>query len=408
MNGEVLFVESNLTGYNAIALSLAAEQGLRTHFVARDPREYVGMKPDVLSLADSVSVVDTYDVGKLLSFAQQRSVIGMVAVDDYRLIPTAVTAQQLGLPHADVNGLVQTHFKDRARVLTKGIGRTVEHAVFSPDQDEVTSSPIGYPCVVKPVDDSGSTGVRLCHDDRDFAEAVERAREVRRNLRDYLCSPHLLVEEYVPGVEYTAECMWDTVRGRWQLIGYTKKLLGPPPFPVETGAVFPYFFEPEFDRVVEETVYAWLAATGHRHGSAHVEFKVDGDSVALIEINPRLGGDQIRDLIRLTSGVDPIDLYMGLYLGRDVRVERAPRTGRYATSFYKLPARLGRVVSVRAPEGDYEGVVRSNLTTQPMDVTGVRDNDDRLGYVITTADDFDRSIRLAELFMDDVAVEYQS
>ena len=403
-SGPVIFVESNLTGYNAHALELAKARGLSTNLAVRDPEEYLGMRPDILALADRVDVVDTFDLGKLLHHATRVGARALVAVDDYRLVPTAAAAAALGLPHADVTGLVNAHFKDRARQLCAGIGRPVDHVVIDRDT-RFRTSPLGYPCVVKPLDDSGSTGVTVCHDDRDFVAALARAREVRRNLRGYECTGGLLVEEFVRGTEYTAECMWDNTRHRWQLLGYTRKLLGPPPAPVETGAMFPHRFESDLDRRVEETVYAWLDAIGHRNGAAHVEFKIDGDDVFLIEINPRLGGDQIRDLIRLAGGKDPIEMYLGLALGMPVEVSRVTSPECVATSFYKLPPRPGLITSVRPPSELASGIVRHSLV-ESMNISGIRDNDDRLGYVISTAPDPGKSLALAEEFMDQVQVEY--
>jgi len=405
-----VFVESNLTGYNAHALDLARARGLGTSFAARDPQEYVGMRPDVLALADEVAVVDTFDLGKLLHHAASVRARAVVAVDDYRLVSAAAAACALGLPHADVAGLVNAHFKDRTRALCDGIGRRVNHVVIDRDT-QLSSSPLPYPCVIKPLDDSGSTGVTVCADDRDWARALERAREVRQNLRGYVCTGGLLVEEYVEGVEFTAECMWDNTRHGWQLLGYTRKLLGPPPAPVETGAMFPHWFEPALDARVEQTVYAWLEAVGHRYGSAHVEFKICGDGatdrdIALIEINPRLGGDQIRDLIRITGGVDPIELYLDLALGNPVEVKRVMTRNAVATSFYKLPPALGRVISVVAPEIPMPGVVRHSLMVGEMTIDGVRDNDDRLGYVICVASDAEKSLAIAQEFMENVTVEY--
>ncbi len=401
----MLFVESNLTGYNAWAVQIAAERGIPTQFIARDPDEYVGMTPDVLSIADTVARVDTYDVGKLIHHAAKSGARAMLAVDDYRLVPTAIAAQALGLPHADVLGLVNAHFKDRTRRLTDGIGPHVRHVVLDRSRTPDTS-PLGYPCVLKPLDDSGSTGVTICHDDREFRAALVRVADVRRNHRDYVCSEGLLVEEYVEGEEFTAECMWDGLRDCWQLIGYTKKLLAPQPSTVETGAVFPYFFESALDRHIEGLVYRWLAAIGHRWGSAHVEFKVAADTATLIEVNPRLGGDQIRDLIRLTSGVDTIELYLDLAMGDPQPVGRVDVRNRAATSLFKLPERTGRILSVDPPERPPPGVVRHRLAKGPITIDGLRDNDDRLGYVITEGDSVTDSRRRADDFMAEVRVEY--
>lgn len=396
--GQMYFVESNLTGYGAIVLQLAKERGLQTHFVARDPCEYTKLEPNPIELADTLSVVDTYDVPKLLHFFADKKPLGVIAFDDYRLIPTAIVGSQLGLPHTDVGGLVNTHFKDRTRACTRGIGGSVQAVTVALDEPG-QPCPLDYPCVVKPIDDSGSTGVRICHSDEDYREALDRIRTRPVNARSYRVAPIALVEEFIDGEEFTAEVMWDTDHGRWRLIGFTKKLMAEPPFRVELGAMFPYSFGPEIDALVEQTVYDWVAATGHRRGAAHVEFKVPDGVPTLMEINPRLGGDQIRELMLRTRGVDSIDLYLRLQLGERATLGPRQIDRGYATILYLTPPRPGVIERVEPPDRPHAGVVRSALLKSRFEARDVTDNDDRLGYVITQADDFDLSYRQAQEFM---------
>jgi biotin carboxylase len=381
--------------------------------VAREPAEYEKLATNPVELADDVSVVDSYDVSKLLHYFSDKRPAAIVAFDDYRLIPAAVVAEHLGLPHTSVSGLVNAHFKDRTRDLTKGIGHPIEAVRVDLDAPG-ESSPIGYPCVVKPIDDSGSTGVRICDSDSEYAAALEQIAENDINLRNYHCARHALVEEFIAGDEYTAELVWSREEDGWLFLGFTKKLMAEPPYRVELGAMFPYVFGAGQDLYVENVVRSWLAAIGHEHGAAHVEFKLVDGEPALMEVNPRLGGDQIRELMLLTRGIDSIGMYLraqlGLYPGTSLHPDAEgtpPHVDRkYATILYLTPPRVGRINHVRPPQSADPRVVRHSLTTGPFTSRGVIDNDDRLGYVITIAAEFDESYRVAKDFMEQVKVEY--
>ncbi|MCH0538721.1 ATP-grasp domain-containing protein [Streptomyces sp. MUM 203J] len=400
------FIESNMTGYGPEGVRLTKEKGYRAHFVTRDPSEYVKVAPNPVAIADTHSVVDTYDVVKLMHFFTDHQPDAVIAFDDYRLVQAALIAERLGLPHASVDGLLNCHFKDRARSLTKGIGHSVAAARVPLDKPG-GASPVGYPCVVKPVDDSGSTGVRVCSSDDDYHAALRAIAAHPVNLRSYRCVPYALVEEFVDGPEFTAELMWDDHTDGWRILGFTKKLMAELPYRVELGAMFPYHFETaEDDESVARVVVSWLDAVGHRRGAAHVEFKIVNGVPAMIEINPRLGGDQIRELMRLTIGQDSIDLYTRLYLGLPARDPSPDARGGYATSFYLTPRRTGLVTSVTPPSELPAGIVRSTFTSERMQIRGVVDNDDRLGYAISWADEFDTSLAIAESYLASVEVQY--
>ncbi|MCT9077920.1 ATP-grasp domain-containing protein [Streptomyces fulvoviolaceus] len=400
------FIESNMTGYGPEGVRLTREKGYRAHFVARDPSEYEKVHPNPVTLADSHSVVDTYDLVKLMHFFSDQAPDAVIAFDDYRLVQAAVIAERLGLPHASADGLLNCHFKDRARSLTKGIGYSVA-AVRVPLDDPGETSGVGYPCVVKPVDDSGSTGVRVCWNDEDYLAALHRVTAHPVNLRSYRCAPYALVEEFVDGPEFTAELIWDDGADGWRLLGFTKKLMAELPFRVELGAMFPYHFNSVADdEGIARVVVQWLNAVGHRHGAAHVEFKLVEGVPALIEINPRLGGDQIRELMRLTIGQDSIDLYTRLYLGLPPAAASPDARGGYATSLYLTPRRTGLVTSVTPPPELPAGIIRSTFASEPVQMNGIADNDDRLGYAISWADEFGTSLAIAEEYLASVDVRY--
>jgi len=407
MHNEVFFLESNLTGYGAIGLQLAQLQGYRTHFLTRRPDEYESLKPNPVLLAHQVSIVDTYDMAKLLHFFADKQPLAVVAFDDYRLLQASLISEHLGLPHANVDGLINVRFKDRARMLTQGLGFPIAYDRRPLGESGPTSS-LGYPCVVKPIDDSGSTGVRICYNDEDYRAAFAHIRGRLTNLRGYRIAELVLVEEFVDGPEYTAEVMWNSLRGQWQLLGYTKKLMAAPPYRVEQGAIFPYSFGDELDGHIERVVYSWLEAVGHRYGAAHVEFKVVDGKPALMEINPRLGGDQIRDLMLHTRGFDSINLYLHLYVQPGEDILPGPANGGIATSFYMLPPRTGQIRRVIPPAEPMPGILRSHFSRGPLTMTGITDNDDRLGYVIAHANNLDLSLAYAESFVQQVAVEYVS
>jgi hypothetical protein len=405
MNTDLLYIEVNLTGYGTHGIRRAQEQGLTTGLVCRDPQEYGRLDPDPTRLVDTVECVDTYDTSQLMRLVRSLQPRAVIAYDDYRLLQAALVAQSLGLPGPDPVGILNCRYKDLTRKATAGIGRDVQHALV-PVDGTVTGSPLGYPCVVKPVDDSASSGVRVCRTDEEFQAATRSAIDHSTHGRGYRCLDAVLVEEYVEGTEYSAELLWDDQAQAWRLLGFAETLLSQPPKCKELAHVFPARLDPDTAKLAEETVLEWLDATGHRGTAAHVEFKIDDEGrPALMEINPRLGGGDIRLLIEATTGLDVVDLYQQLWMGRPVTLPDRPWDGApYSVIRYLTPPADGLVRRIGKPESQDEAVLDFGI--QDIGPDGVQaTNTSRLGWVITRHDDAETAVDAARAFHASLSFE---
>ncbi len=349
-NGDtVVFLDLNLTGTATQALVTTMRRGYRTVLMVRDPAEYRRLDPDPLHLATRVVQVDTFDIAAVLRECQLIRPVALVAFDDYRLLPAAVVRGLLGLAGPDARGIAGARFKDETRRRTAGIGRTVTHVLVDP-QHPPRTSPVGYPCIVKPVDDSASAGVRLCADDRQYLAAIRGAVDHATHARGYRCADHVMVEEFVDGPEYSVELLWNTVADSWELVGITQTFISPPPWRRETGHLFPAPLDVETALQIKHAVLRWLGAIGLRYGAAHVELRLDAGVPALLEVNPRPAGGHIPTLVDLCADVDLITGYLDLHLpGGSTKSPAPPQPLREAALRFVMPGRSGllRRLSVR-------------------------------------------------------------
>ncbi|YCK35263.1 ATP-grasp domain-containing protein [Actinomadura sp. ATCC 39365] len=299
---ELLYIELGFSDYASYGAALALSQGRPIRLAAQYPDKSMDFefqttpKPlaaelDLFHRFSGVDAVSTMSLPDLLTRYSGHDLAGVISYSDAHLMNAALLAQHLGLPGADPTGIENCVFKDRAREMTNPLGHPVTYAVRVAENAGDTS-PVGYPCVVKPVVGRASYGVSVCHDDASYVAAVDEAIIYYRATSGGAESvPSILVEEYVEGPEYSGELIWDDIEGRWRLLGVTNTaLMTPPPVRREIGHIFPWSFGSEVDDTVEETLIAWLNAVGHRRGAAHIEFKMEANRPALIEINPRLPG----------------------------------------------------------------------------------------------------------------------
>jgi cysteine synthase A len=239
---------------------------------------------------------------------------------------------------------------------------------------------VGLPCVVKPADDSGSNAVLRCATVGAAVAHATNVLAVTANVRGQPTAGVALVEAYLPGPEVSVEVM--TTSGRPHVVGVTAKEVTAGPHFVETGHLFPA--ASDVDGAADTAVRA-LAATGVRVGASHVEVKLTPHGPAVVEINARLAGGMIPELVLLATGIELLEQQLRAYAGLPLSL--VPTRSAYAgIRFLTAPvAGVLRAVTGAAEAGAVPGVDRVTLTATPGLVVRPAENAyDRLGYVIAT------------------------
>jgi cysteine synthase A len=378
----VVFVESNTTGTGMLALRRARELGLQPCFVTRSPGRYPRLDAEV-------QVCDTNDVDRLPGAIRARwpeGIVGVTTTSEFYLPAVARVAAEMGLPGNREPAMWTCRNKAAVRdaLSRNGIGQPRYAVVRTPGQVDRALDAVGLPCVVKPLDGSGSQNVGLCSGTADVDRLVRRILATRTNVRGQP-SPHAaLIEEFVPGPEYSVETV--SHDGTVTCIGITAKTLGPPPDFVELRHLYPAPIPSTVDDELRATVERTLKTLGVTHGPAHTEVRWTPAGPVVIEVNARLAGGMIPELVRLVDGVDLLVAQLNGAVGRPVRL---PTRHRGVAGIRFLTA--GRAGILRAVHGvDRAAAVprvrQVQVTAAPGDrVAPARDAYGRLGFVIAEA-----------------------
>ncbi len=404
--GAVAFLDLNLTGTATAAMVMANAKGHRTVLLTRDRSEYAHLSPDPLEVADEVADLDTFDVNSIVRTCLPLELVGLIAFDDYRLLPAAAARAVLGLPGPGAPGVAAARFKDETRRRTARSARPVRHAVVSPD-DPGQTSPVGYPCVVKPLDDSASAGVRLCRDDEDYLAVIGSTVNHDTHARGYRCADLVLVEEALNGPEYSVEMLWDPAAEQWLAVGITQTFLSPEPYRREVGHLFPAPLDETTSATVVQHVLEWLDQLGVTGGVVHVELKLEDGVPALIEVNPRPAGGNIPTLVETCTGVDLIARYLELHLPSPPPLS-VGEVGRAAALRFVVSGQRGTLVRLAAarhphpaPRGLVDRRIHSSLVGRQVGATHY------LGHVIATGRDPAAAWERAGRFHDEIDVSLE-
>lgn len=387
--GKVLvFVESNTTGTGMLALTNAARSGFRPLFATKSPSRYAGLArtgcPVLLCDTGNPEAVTS----AVLTHYQPRDLAGVLTTSEFYLHTTAIVAQRLGVPGNPPDAVAACRDKSAFRALLADAD--VPNARFRVVRDtaelRAAVAAIGLPVVVKPVGESGSTGVVRCSTlaDAEAQAAVLWARRVDGRGRP--CSSDVLVEEFLDGPEFSVEAL--VADGSPVPIGITEKTVVNEPNFVEARHVFPADVSSDVEHELQDVVAAAVRAAGIVVGAVHAEVRLTERGPVLVELNARLAGGMIPDLVRLATGVDLLTQYVLGYAGQPIDV--TPTEKRYAGIQFLLPDADGVLVGVSGVEEieQLSGVDRVVLTADPGSSVGRPvDAYGRIGYVIATGTD---------------------
>lgn len=172
---------------------------------------------------------------------------------------------------------------------------------------------MGFPLVAKPENDAGSNHVYICRNTEELWDAVNIINNLKTNHVLQVMKGRTLVEQYMEGREFSVEALSDASSTR--VIAVTEKFTHGS---VEKAHLVPARISSEERDSIESFVSALHVELGIRHAVTHTEIKLQGGLPGLIEINGRTGGDNIADLVRLTTGLDLFEAALLLSLGHSV------------------------------------------------------------------------------------------
>lgn len=252
--------------------------------------------------------LSTVDAEGVLQAARELRIDGICTFSSDVAVPTvAYVCEQLGLPGASPAAAETMATKNRFRAFLRDARLTCP-AFLSGDSFEAIAGDLRTlkaPIVVKPVDTSGSRGItRIDRIDPSTCHAAFLKAQ------GYSRSKIVCVEEFVPGTEVGGDAI--LVNGRVAFIAITHKHLRG--F-VVTGHSLPTNITQSDQAHVIQQIEAICSALGYHSGPLNFDAIVSADSVTMLEMSARNGGNGIPAVIQRATGVDVEQAAIHLALG---------------------------------------------------------------------------------------------
>lgn len=310
-------------------INRAKLMGLYT--VGIDPAKDATCKDEV----DTFEVVGGQDYEGTCAVVEKYGIDAIVtAATDKPLVMMARIAEKYGFPFYSVDTAQWStdKYQMKQRFIEGGVpcakGRLVKSVCEVEDFE--------YPIIIKPRDNSGSRGVKLCRSKEELKASMSEAFEVSK-------LDTVLVEEFIEGPEYSIEGLhYD---GNDEVIQFTEKKTTEFPYNVELGHKQSANLTEKQKNAIREIVTKIGNALKFENCPSHTELKINERGIYVIETSPRLGGDYITStLVPLSTGINMEDQLLNIALG----VKPDTVTGRYnkASGVCFLNPPCGKVIAV--------------------------------------------------------------
>ena len=378
------------------AIKKAKELGYYVGVVDYNPQA-IGIK-----YADDYFEVSTIDIDGVKQVAKQFQPDGiMTLATDMPMRTIAEATTVCGLPGIDMETAIKA--TDKGEMMKAFAQHNVEHpwyyVALDYEQFERIKNRILYPCIMKPVDNAGSRGVVLVHSltelETQYAYTVHESRH-----------GGVIIEEYMEGNEVSVEVM--VIDGLPKVLQITDKITTGAPHFVEMGHTQPSRLKREDILKINDLAERAVLAVGISNGPAHVEIKLTKDGPKMIELGARMGGDCITShLVPLSTGIDMIASTIKLACGERIDVNTQFNKGsaiRYLNADAGIIKSIKNIDKVRRMNGICEVTLLKNIGDK---VSAIESSLDRIGYVITQADDAEQAAKICDKAINMIKVEVE-
>lgn len=322
-------------------------------------------------------------IEKIKQFNLNCKIDGVITFWDREVELVSLIAQTLNLPGTTFHAIQQAKNKLKMRLALEKAG--IEQPKFCP-VNEINdlynaAERIGYPFIFKPVAASNSTAIlKISHADQ-ILRTFKLMQEIPRPPL-WLYPNDYLAEEFLYGNEVSVEGFVnnETV----YIAGITQKWIT---FDfVEYQHCFPANLPDSIQQKIKLYTMDCINAIGLKNTAFHVELKINEDSIKVVEINARMGGDFITSHLLPLCGIDIAKNAILTALSQPVEVNTMSIG--HACIRFLLSERAGQLCRWNIVEDIFQknGVRQFGLLKQQGDnimLPPSKFSDNRLCYVIT-------------------------
>lgn len=356
----------------------------------------IDFAPDVVAAkyADRHIVESTMDLAKVKEIAIREKVDRIItACGDQPLLTMAVVSEELGLPCylSKKQVLNLTNKMYMKKLMMENDIPTSKFKTFT-SKDELDSTGLTYPLVVKPVDSNGSKGVRKVLND---AELHVFAKDAFR----FSLTDTIIVEEFNEGFEISADFYVIGGKAHKVMLCQLNKFQVNDSTQVIYQSVIPPVLSERATTALNEIANKIARAYDVNNSPLLIQAIINNDDVRVIEFSARLGGGAKYKTIENVTGFNVLRANLESMLGDvpDVKIQDTAKC--YSRCHIYLTG--GKFMAIEGlDELVKSGIIKEYVLTRPfgVNVNAPASSSDRVASVFIEAkdqSDLDNKVKMA-------------
>ncbi|MDE9453247.1 ATP-grasp domain-containing protein [Xenorhabdus bovienii] len=307
----LILIESTKSGPGPKLVEKLLNKNITPVLMTNSPSKYEWLNESVLILPFSEDFEQIHSI--ISDFAKDHMIIGITTTRDEFTYLSAELAFSLGLPsqNKDAVHLCQYKNEQKSILMRKSIPtpKFLEIKNFDNYNLDFIDS-ISLPVIVKPARGYASFGISLCNTNEELNQYFLNLKNKDDTTDTDKVS--ILIEEFINGEEYSVE-VFDGIA-----IGIIKKRMSQTDLFSETG----YIANPDITKSVKNTLILTAENAAKAldlcWGPIHIDLMLKNDEAYIIEVNPRIAGSFISELINDTYQFDLVECLIKKTIGEPV------------------------------------------------------------------------------------------
>ena len=356
--------------------------------------------PEGKQYAHSFAQIDLKDKEQTLAYARKNDIEAVFTAADIGVPTAAYVAEELSLPYHSQSLAKEATNKYFMRKKAKDIGLSVPRFVLVKSLDEAVSNAvkIGFPLIIKPIDNFSSRGVRVLNNTDELKEHFLESINAS-------FSKEVLLEELMIDTEASVEVI--VQNGQPIILGVCDKVKSPLPYRFDLQLNYPGSFLKEQYELIHQFIKLLVKGFGIKQGIIHVEVMVDKNSVKLIEFALRGCGTKIVTHLlpeMLNFNVMEYLIYSAFGIQKNINVQN-----KYSgiLKFLMLENKKIKTISGLDDVLNSKGIIDFKIERKVGEHVGeVKDGRSRPGYVLAVGSDNAEATKLIQNALSKLRIDY--
>lgn len=391
MNKKLLVIGAGVAQFDAI--KKAVDMGY--HVLASDGSPAASG----LKIAHEARVIDVKDVKGTLAWARDAKIDGVISYASDITLPAVLAVREaLGLPGLGRIPMEISLDKSIQRRLFKKIGLPQPDFEIIENEHILKDAvkKIGFPLVIKPVDNSGSRGVTVVESSEQLSSAYNTAREnsIKRIV---------IVEEFIEGIELTVEGF--SINGVHHILAISDKFKPDGSYRVATQLTYPAAITSVQEKEIVNIMREAYDAAEVDSTPTHSEIILTSEGPKIVEIGCRGGGFFVFSrVVEAVSGYDIVANWTRLCANDPVDGVKILRRAVVLGFFAATPGRLVNIKGleeVQAMDG-----VETGLFIKPGEIVPeLKTDGSRTGWMVVCGSNRRQAVERADRVRETVQFE---